>query len=572
MKLEPKYYVLDELLERRLFRIPEYQRAYSWEKKQREDLFDDIIKILEYPPDRHHFMATVVCLNTNKKEEIGADEFTTVNIVDGQQRLTTLIILLKAISKQLDTKNQTEKDLKKRLNELLVKGDKRLILLQTNHDSYRIFTDYLKDGTIPERNKIQTQADLNLFMAFTECEAFVKTWVEKGRSLIDLLRILKNRLGFIFYVLDDEGSVYTVFEVLNSRGLEVDWLDKSKSMLMGLAFEKFKGKAASEHHQELHKIWGSIYRLLGTKKILGEEILRFAATLKLYSEPSKTLSSEDAFNFFRSYCIANPIRILEVGKWLYDVANQITLLYSNSRLSAVTDIAHARLLAIAILQTNTLTNEIREDILNHWERITFKIFGLYRKDARTSVGEYVRTAYKIYKKQLSAKKIISEFKKISEAYPINQAIQEMKKSDRYEGWENDLRYFLYRYEEYLCKKQKGNISNEMWEQIWSKSASTTIEHIYPQSPSKDWVGKLGRGRNQLEKNVNRIGNLILLPPDINSEAGQKPFAEKKKIYKNNFLRMHAEVIKCRDWNKAQIDKREKVLLDWAREAWHDKSS
>ena len=136
-------------------------------------------------------------------------------------------------------------------------------------------------------------------------------------------------------------------------------------------------------------------------------------------------------------------------------------------------------------------------------------------------------------------------------------------------WENDLRYFLYRYEEYLCKKQKGQISNEMWEQIWSKSAVTTIEHIHPQSPSNNWSGKLGRGRNQLEKNVNRIGNLLLLPPHINSQAGQKTFAEKKKIYKSNFLRMHAEVIKCRDWNKDHINKREQVLLDWAKETWHD---
>ena len=136
-------------------------------------------------------------------------------------------------------------------------------------------------------------------------------------------------------------------------------------------------------------------------------------------------------------------------------------------------------------------------------------------------------------------------------------------------WENDLRYFLYRYEEYLCKKQKGQISNEMWEQIWSKSAVTTIEHIHPQSPSNNWSGKLGRGRNQLEKNVNRIGNLLLLPPHINSQAGQKTFAEKKKIYKSNFLRMHAEVIKCRDWNKDHINKREKVLLHWASETWHD---
>jgi hypothetical protein len=569
MKLEPKYYVLEELLERRLFRIPEYQRAYSWETKQRQDLFDDITKILQYPIDRHHFMATVVCLDTKIKEEIGADEFTTVNIVDGQQRLTTLIILLKAISKQLDSKKQQEKDLKKRLDKLLVKGDKRLILLQTNHDSYRIFTDYLKEGTVPEKRKIQTQADLNLFTAFTECEAFVKEWGEKKRNLIDLLRILRNRLGFIFYVLDDEGSVYTVFEVLNSRGLEVDWLDKSKSMLMGIAFEKFKGKAASEHHQELHKTWGSIYRLLGTKQILGQEILRFAATLKHDSELSKTLSSEDALEFFRAYCTAKPIRILEVGKWLHDVTNQLTSLYSNPRLSAVTDIAHARLLAIAILQSTILTKKERGAILDHWERITYKIFGLYCKDARTSVGEYVRTAYRIYKNQLTAKEIISDFNKINEAYPINQAIQEMKNSDRYNGWENDLRYFLYRYEESLCKKQGGEISSEMWAQIWSKSAVTTIEHIHPQSPSKNWIGKLGRGRNQLERNVNRIGNLLLLPPHINSKAGKKTFADKKRIYKSNFLRMHDEVIKCRDWTKEHINKREKVLLDWARETWHD---
>ena len=74
-----------------------------------------------------------------------------------------------------------------------------------------------------------------------------------------MLRILRNRLGFIFYVLDDEGSVYTVFEVLNSRGLEVDWLDKSKSMLMGIAFEKFKGR---EQHLNIIKsciIYGVVF-------------------------------------------------------------------------------------------------------------------------------------------------------------------------------------------------------------------------------------------------------------------------------------------------------------------------
>ena len=72
-------------------------------------------------------------------------------------------------------------------------------------------------------------------------------------------------------------------------------------------------------------------------------------------------------------------------------------------------------------------------------------------------------------------------------------------------------FVIFLYLKNTFAKTKGQISNEMWEQIWSKSAVTTIEHIHPQSPSNNWSGKLGRGRNQLEKNVNRIGNLLLLP-------------------------------------------------------------
>lgn len=78
MSIKPDYFTLDTLLQKRLFRIPNYQRAYSWETKQRKDLFDDVQKLKKfksYNNDRHHFMATVVCLKTNKKEEIGADEF-----------------------------------------------------------------------------------------------------------------------------------------------------------------------------------------------------------------------------------------------------------------------------------------------------------------------------------------------------------------------------------------------------------------------------------------------------------------------------------------------------------------
>lgn len=570
MKLEPKYYVLEELLERRLFRIPNYQRAYSWETRQRTDLFGDIKKLLDMPDERHHFMAAIVCLNKNIKEQVGADEFATLEVVDGQQRLTTLIILLKAIEKQLKSKKATDADLKARVSKLLVKADKRLILLQTNHDSRKIFVNYLREGTLPKNQDLSMDAEFNLFDAFVECESFVAQWAADHGDLIKLLSILKNRIGFIFYILDDESSVYTVFEVLNSRGLEVDWLDKCKSALMGIVYEGYKPNVAIEHQNELHTIWSQIYLTLGKKAVPGHEVLRFAGTLKQEDEQSKPLSATAALDYFKEYCTKKPIRTIEVSKFLLIVATELRKLYENPRLEAVSEIAQARLLAIAILQSGSLKADQKNAVLDEWERVTFKIFGLSGKDSRTGVGDYVRTAHKIYNGKLKTKAdIIAEIKAISEPYAIKQAIPGLRKADCYNGWESSLRYFLYRYEEYLCQKEGGSLSTEIWEQIWHKSPTTSIEHIHPQTRTVAWQGKLGKGGRSLEANVHRLGNLLLLPPGVNSQAGQKSFADKKEIYKKNFLRMHAEILACSDWNKTTIDEREERLLEWAENTWHD---
>ena len=151
---------LDELLQGRLFRIPDYQRTYSWETKQRKDLFSDIQKLSELQGnDRQHFMSTVVCLKTPEREEIGADEFDVLYIVDGQQRLTTLIILLKALSKKMSTGSDIEQKASVKLSELLVKANGRLVLLQSNHDSKRIFRNYLEKDEIPIEDNVETLAD-----------------------------------------------------------------------------------------------------------------------------------------------------------------------------------------------------------------------------------------------------------------------------------------------------------------------------------------------------------------------------------------------------------------------------
>jgi uncharacterized protein with ParB-like and HNH nuclease domain len=243
MQIQPQFQSIGTLIAGRLFKIPEYQRAYSWQSKQREDLFQDIEKVYVSGADSH-FMATIVGLR-RKKLRIAADEFIDIEVVDGQQRLTTLTILLKAISKGI---SEVEPKRAEEIESLLVKGDDlSLLLLQTNHDSSHIFIDYLRDGTLPGSKPLLTSADHNLVKAIAECEAFVENWIaQPKRKLLDLFGIIKNRLSVIFHEIEDEALVYTVFEVLNSRGLDVTWFDKLKSLLMAIVFEYGDGRRASQ--------------------------------------------------------------------------------------------------------------------------------------------------------------------------------------------------------------------------------------------------------------------------------------------------------------------------------------
>lgn len=111
--MRPHYWSLGKLLQQRVFEIPEYQRTYSWTERQRDDLFGDIERLLR-PEEagRSHFMATIACLappatdgaekadEFDRTDEDGASRLD-VTVVDGQQRLTSLVILLKAIEKKL---------------------------------------------------------------------------------------------------------------------------------------------------------------------------------------------------------------------------------------------------------------------------------------------------------------------------------------------------------------------------------------------------------------------------------------------------------------------------------------
>lgn len=561
--IQPQLVTLDQLFYGRLFRIPQYQRSYSWHKKQRQDLFEDIRRIWGAGKERTHFMATIVGLR-REKCTIMTKEHQVTEVVDGQQRITTLVLLLKAIAKALDRSEPGGKRIGQELDETLVKLDRAsLLLLQTNHDSSHYFADYLRTGNHPSSASAESLADRELLLAIEACEKFVIDWQSDGNSLEDLVSLLKNRLTFVFHEIGDEAVVYTVFEVLNSRGLEVSWFDRLKSMLMAIVFEAETGNK-SEIIDEVHQLWTDIYGCVGLRLGLSTESLRFAATLRTPHCPNRPLSEEDAAELLRTQSKDGPDKVLETTKWLKAVTEAVDRLTADRRRNAVTQIAQARLVATAVNLSQDLSEDEKTKILRRWENVTFRIYGMFRKDARTAVGDYVRLAWRIIKQKLPAAEILEKLSGIGAGFPIAGAVKNLESTNCYEGWQEELRYFFCRYEEHLAHKAGQNFNNEQWNRIWEASVADSIEHIRPQS----WWASIGFEPTPDE--AHRLGNLLILPPRLNSKLGAKSPAEKSEDYRNTGLLVAQEVVDVlSEWSIDFIEGREAYLLNWAQQEWAD---
>jgi len=223
---------------------------------------------------------------------------------------------------------------------------------------------------------------------------------------------------------------------------------------------------------------------------------------------------------------------------------------------------------VAIL-LKKLDHDDETRLLDFWEKTSFRVFGLCRKDKRTAVGDYVRLGWDILNAgSEDVTSILNKIKTISEGtdHSIEWAKEHLADENCYDGWEEELRYLLYRYEEHLARKNGQKFSNEQWNRIWEASAARSIEHICPQSKgSQDRTPPSSK-----TVFVHRLGNLLLLPPDLNATLLAKDPEDKAEAYMQTGLLAAAEVantIKKEGWNTKQVVRREKHLLDWVESVW-----
>lgn len=255
--------------------------------------------------------------------------------------------------------------------------------------------------------------------------------------------------------------------------------------------------------------------------------------------------------------------VIDVTEWLLRIVRAMDGLLGDRRQDSVTRIGQVRLLAAAILMRDDFSNADRDKLLGLWERISFRIYGISGKDARTRVGDYVRLARRTLRDRLSVADFEKGLTDIGAEFPIVQVVKELRDSNRYWDWQQDLRYFLFHYEEHLASQAGQIFDNAQWARIWESTPADSIEHIQPQSQGEHQPSDTGVF-------VHRLGNLMLLPPRLNSKLQDRPPEEKKDDYLKTGLLQAIEVAnRIPTWDRTAIIKREGELIAWAATRWAD---
>lgn len=277
---------LQKLFNETLFRIPDYQRGYSWSNQQLEEFWSDLTSLL---PFQEHYTgmislkkleSTSIINSTDKWNEekwLVGSGYTVYEIVDGQQRLTTLIILINEIVSYCKENNVEELNntlLSEIVEKYLYKSKSNNIIrtykfgYEEDNPSYQYFRHVIlgepNNGTIEE-----TFYTLNLYNA----KNFFKNKIEKYVSqfgiqkLEEIYRKITLQLQFNLYDIKDDFNVYVAFETMNNRGKRLSYLELLKNRLIYLStlFDNSEDEK-NKVRVDINDTWREIYGYLGKNK------------------------------------------------------------------------------------------------------------------------------------------------------------------------------------------------------------------------------------------------------------------------------------------------------------------
>jgi uncharacterized protein with ParB-like and HNH nuclease domain len=280
---------LKALVTERIFKVPDYQRGYAWTDEQRQDLLEDIeeIQSLIVKSKYEHFTGTIVLEDKGDELDIPGGKLKKMDIVDGQQRLTTLVILLREfVNCYRQSAESARQQAAARLWDTFVKltPDGPYLLELNNADVNRFFIDVILEETVgrapqlsPEQNLLDAKRQFRQYLLNMQKKSGDKFFDD----LDTVMGIVTSLLKFLVYQPRGQAEACFMFESMNARGLPLTQLEKTKNLLFFLAYKYKRDENQLRYLTEaINDTWRDVWRdLYAAQEGEEDQFLRFHWTV-----------------------------------------------------------------------------------------------------------------------------------------------------------------------------------------------------------------------------------------------------------------------------------------------------
>ncbi|MFR7873446.1 DUF4268 domain-containing protein [Peptoniphilus sp. HMSC062D09] len=533
--------------------IPVYQRRYDWKIENCKQLYDDLLRLTKNKGT--HFFGSIV------SDVKGGGAITEFHIIDGQQRLTTVTLLLLALAKLVEEGEvkSNEIDLRDQIMERFViskwaNKDNRIKLIPVKRDRQALYNLIFED----KEDYIENS---NLTINFK----YFYDRLKKDSAIIDEIYFAIQRLQVISITLDRDDDAQLIFESLNSTGLALSEGDKIRNfILMNLPL--------NIQNDYFEKYWIKIEDLTN-KKI--DNFVRNYLSIKTSSTPTMA----KVYFEFKDYVnrhndtleklLEDMLRYSKFYKKLLDGKSD----FNNKALDASMfnfmkmEITVTEPFFMEVLSLNDEGKLSLNDLIGVYETIENYLF------RRNICGVATNALNKIF---LNLNKDIIRYDGSTDNYVDKLKYNLINKKDSarfpkdeefYENFYNKEVYLMRgRFKNYLFNKienfktvETKDIYNHLDEGTYS------IEHIMPQKLNDDWFEDLGDNAEEIhEKWLHKLGNLTIT--GYNSDMGNSSFEKKREGrhgFKKSGIRMNQDLALLDSWEEDEIEKRHRDLLDLA---------
>ncbi len=521
--------------------IPIYQRVYSWEKEQCKELWDDIIKIGGDDKMDGHFIGSILYV---------LDGFThsdnTLLIIDGQQRLTTITLLLTALRDHCSDKRKEIED------DYLINSDKdgdkkfRLILSDSDKDTLLYLID--KDRRKPSEPSLKIMENFKLF----------EEWINKNTGKLETIFKGLEKLMIVYIALKKEKyDPQLIFESMNSKGMELTQTDLIRNyIVMETEIEKQEGF--------YNKYWRAMEEDFKQDETLFNQFVRHYLTIKTREIPNikKVYAAFKDYQQKEGIAIGDLLKDLQkyCGYFCQIVFKKETDKDLNKALGFLVDLEMDVIYPLLLELYSDYSDRVlsRDDFKHSIDLIESYIC------RRAVCGLGTNSLNKVFPSFTKHIQKDEYFESLKAHFGYLTEKQRFPNNDEFKKLFITIDFYSFKKKKYFFERLENFDTKEP-----VNTKECTIEHIMPQTLTEEWERDLGENFQAIhDKYLHTIGNLTLT--GYNQEYSNNSFQEKRdmeKGFKDSPLRLNQSLKDLESFGEKEIEKRANDLADWALKIW-----